>query len=120
MNSMIAVETAKKIVQSLDFKRKKIIVALDEALGCCLSSPIISNIDMPPFRQSAMDGYALCLHNDKHYTVVGEIQAGDPFHPILKAGEALRIFTGAAVPDTANAVVMQEKTTLEGQQICLE
>ena len=120
MNSMIAVETAKKIVQSLDFKRKKIIVALDEALGCCLSSPIVSNIDMPPFRQSAMDGYALCLHNDKHYTVVGEIQAGDAFHPILKAGEALRIFTGAAVPDTANAVVMQEKTTLEGQQICLE
>jgi len=68
---------------------------------------------MPPFRQSAMDGYALNLQNSDTYSVIDEVKAGDSHQPILNNGEAVRIFTGAAVPNTANAVVMQEKVTVE-------
>jgi molybdopterin molybdotransferase len=86
---------------------------VDEAHRYILYKDVVSPINMPPFRQSAMDGYALYLHDENTYTVVGEIKAGDAHQPILKIGEAVRIFTGAPVPDTANAVVMQEKTSVE-------
>ena len=111
---MISVEQAIAIVENNispthNSERKKV----SEASGCILYETIISPINMPPFRQSAMDGYALCLNGNTTYKVVGEVKAGDHHHPILKEGETVRIFTGAAVPDTANAVIMQEKTHVE-------
>ncbi len=111
---MISVEEALTIVQnnsntSTQFETKKVV----EASGYTLSEDVVSPINMPPFRQSAMDGYALCLHDKATYIVVGEIKAGDSHHPILNKGEAVRIFTGAPVPDTANAVIMQEKVIVE-------
>ena len=111
---MISVEEALKIVQNnvkptQDSETKTIL----DALGCTLFEDILSPIEMPPFRQSAMDGYALVLNGKDTYTLVGEVKAGDSSNPILKKGEAVRIFTGAAVPDTANAVVMQEQTSVE-------
>ncbi|MEZ4874182.1 MAG: hypothetical protein R2793_01680 [Flavobacteriaceae bacterium] len=84
-----------------------------QAMGHVLFEAVIAPISMPPFRQSAMDGYALCLNGSNTYQVIGEVKAGDHHHPVLNAGEAVRIFTGALVPDRANAVVMQEKTSLE-------
>src|SRR5690606_9563117 len=54
------------------------------------------------------------------YNLVGEIKAGDHLQPILKKGDAVRIFTGAAVPDTANAVIMQEKTRIVDRELILE
>lgn len=91
----------------------KTVVSLNvaDALGFVLSEPVNSPINMPPFRQSAMDGYALHLHDSETYEVTGEVKAGDAHQPNLQRGQALRIFTGAAVPDSANAVIMQEKTT---------
>lgn len=85
-------------------------VLVNDALGHILYEDVYSPINMPPFRQSAVDGYALCLHQDLSYELKGEIKAGDNKHPKLDKGEAVRIFTGAPVPNTANAVVMQEKT----------
>lgn len=85
-----------------------------------LSKDIVSPINMPPFRQSAMDGYALSLHNNLSYTLIDEVKAGDNHQPILKSGEAIRIFTGAPVPETANAVMMQEKVTADGSIITIE
>ena len=85
-----------------------------------LSKDVISSINMPPFRQSAMDGYALRLENSDTFTVIDEVKAGDSHHPILNNGEAVRIFTGAAVPETANAVIMQEKVTLENGTLTLQ
>ena len=93
---------------------------LNNAMGCILFGDIVSPIYMPPFRQSAMDGYAIALHDKKEYTLTGEVKAGDDYHPILKPGEAIRIFTGAAVPDTANAVIMQEKTTVTNNTLILD
>lgn len=115
---MISVEEAKAIVQNTieptsSFER----IPLSEANTFVLSKDIISEIDMPPFRQSAMDGYALCLHDAFRYQLIGEVKAGDHAHPILQQGEAIRIFTGAPVPDTANAVIMQECVTAKGQTI---
>ncbi len=75
---------------------------------------------MPPFNQSAMDGYAVSIHNNHTYTVIDEVKAGDSHHPILKVGEAVRIFTGAAVPNTANAVIMQEKVIIDGNKIRIQ
>ena len=80
----------------------------------------VSPINMPPFRQSAMDGYALNLHDSKTYSIIGEVKAGDDYNPTLKTGEAVRIFTGAPVPDSANAVVMQEKTSLDNDTLFIE
>ncbi len=92
---------------------------IEKAGGYQLFSDVMSPISMPPFRQSAMDGYAVCLHDGLTYRLIGEIKAGDSHQTILKKGEAVRIFTGAPVPDTANAVIMQEKVTVKNLQITL-
>ena len=118
---MISVEQAITIVQNNTkatpyFDTKKVV----EALGYTLFEDVISPIDMPPFRQSAMDGYAINLNKNRTYSIIGEVKAGDGQNPILKKGEAVRIFTGAPVPDTANAVVMQEKTLVENNVLKID
>jgi molybdopterin molybdotransferase len=93
---------------------------VEKAGGYVLFEDIYSPINMPPFRQSAMDGYALNLHPKLTYNLIGEIKAGDGHQPILQPGEAVRIFTGAPVPDSANAVMMQEKVQSDGNHITIE
>lgn len=115
---MISVEEAKYLILSNVTGVVSVEVPLQKALGRYLKKTVFSQINMPPFRQSAMDGYALCLHNDKKYLLIDEVKAGDGHIPVLQKGEAIRIFTGAAVPDSVNAVIMQEKVALqEGNQI---
>lgn len=92
---------------------------VEKAGGYELFEDIISPINMPPFRQSAMDGYALNLHDSLSYKLIGEVKAGDGHNVELKKGEAIRIFTGAPVPDSANAVMMQEKVELHGDTITI-
>ena len=82
-------------------------VPLDEALGRVPpDAPILSEHDVPPFANSAMDGYAL-LADDGTVArrVVGESRAGGPPAPAVEAGTAVRIMTGAPMPDGADAVV---------------
>lgn len=93
---------------------------LSKSIHHILAEDVLSPINMPPFRQSAMDGYALNMHDSNTYNFIGEIKAGDNNHPELKQGEAVRIFTGAAVPDTANAVIMQEKVVASNKHITIE
>ena len=107
---MITVEEAIKIVEynSTPSKiRKK--VSLANAIGFVLAEDVVSPIDMPPFRQSAMDGYAVRIHNSMEYEIIGELKAGEGKDISLQTGQAARIFTGAPVPTDANAVVIQEK-----------
>lgn len=107
---MITVNEAFSIVkQHVKATQKHTIIATKNALGYTLFNDVNSPIHMPPFRQSAMDGYAVNKHSNNIYNVIGEVKAGDALNPELNPGEAVRIFTGAAVPDSANAVVMQEK-----------
>lgn len=111
---MISVQDALQIVSSHCKATSKFeTIYVPKALGCVLFNDVFSPINMPPFRQSAMDGYALNLHDHLKYDLKGEIKAGDNSNPILKPGEAIRIFTGAPVPDTVNAVMMQEKTRVD-------
>ena len=98
-----------------------ITLPLHSAVGYTLAAEMRSPINMPPFRQSAMDGYAVNLHDSPIYTLVGEIQAGGANTVTLSPGQAVRIFTGAPVPDSATAIVMQEhverkENTLEVQK----
>ena len=117
---MIQVDQALAIVAANSSKMpvKKIKVA--KALGYVLAETIYSPIDMPPFRQSAMDGYAF-IHSDlTSLAVVGTSQAGDYSNSILEKNEAIRIFTGAYIPDAADTVVMQEHVTVKGDSITID
>lgn len=105
---MIQVSEALTIVAGNSSKMPLQKIAVGKALGYVLAETVYSPIAMPPFRQSAMDGYAF-IHSRKHqYDVVSSSQAGDHFNIKLKENEAVRIFTGAFVPDDADTVVMQE------------
>jgi len=99
---------------------KTIEINLKDALDYVLAEHVISSMDMPPFRQSAMDGYALHTSDSDTYALVGEVQAGDNSNPDLNSGEAVRIFTGAPVPNAANVVVMQERVRVDGHTIKVE
>ncbi|WOD43112.1 molybdopterin molybdotransferase MoeA [Hwangdonia lutea] len=112
-----AIQLVKASVKPILIKTTK---PVEKAGGYFLFEDQFSPINMPPFRQSAMDGYALNLHDSLTYNVIGEVKAGDIQQPILKKGEAVRIFTGAPIPDTANAVMMQEKVKTEGNKITIE
>lgn len=105
---MIKVEEALTIIEANSAKMPKQQIAVSKALGYVLAEKVISPIHMPPFRQSAMDGYAF-IHSIKHqYDIVSTSQAGDHLNLKLNTNEAVRIFTGAFVPDDADTVVMQE------------
>ena len=119
---MIAVEEALRLVEQRASLGTVITIPTSEALGFTLAETAISKINMPPFRQSAMDGYAVSiLEGSTAYTLIGEVKAGDSHSYDLKSGEAVRIFTGAAVPDSADAVIMQEKVNrLSDSNIILE
>jgi molybdopterin molybdotransferase len=62
-----------------------------------------------------MDGYAVNMHNWSEYQIIDEVKAGDAHQPTLQPGEAVRIFTGAPVPDTANAIIIQEHVSVDEQ-----
>jgi molybdopterin molybdotransferase len=106
---MISVEQALNIIDSKTTPLLKQKIQLEDALNFVLTESVPSPINMPPFRQSAMDGYALNYSAViSEYKLVGEIAAGSGNQFKLNAGEAVRIFTGAAVPDSANVVAQQE------------
>ncbi|GAA3949471.1 molybdopterin molybdotransferase MoeA [Allohahella marinimesophila] len=95
-------------------------VPLLEARGRVLASSVHSAIDVPPFDNSAVDGYALRSADSRlaSLTVVGRIAAGDPApDEPLEAGTAIRLFTGAPLPPGADCVVMQEDVDLDGSDL---
>jgi molybdopterin molybdotransferase len=96
-------------------------VMLTKMVGRILAEPIYAPLDLPPFSQSAMDGYAINYSADHtSYKVKGELAAGSSETFTLNSGEAVRIFTGAPVPETANAVIMQENCTFQNNFITLK
>ncbi|WP_298312737.1 gephyrin-like molybdotransferase Glp [uncultured Aquimarina sp.] len=117
---MISVSTALSIISKAPFTPNLRTLLLKDANGLLLAEDIISNIHMPPFRQSAMDGYALLLHNKNSYQIVGEVKAGDAVNYSLEPGQGIRIFTGARVPDNANTIVIQEKVNRSENTITID
>ena len=110
-NFMISVQDAFTVLQNNLTTPLQVDCPLAQARNHILSQDVYSPINMPPFRQSAMDGYALCLFDGLDYEIIGEIKAGDSHCIKLLPGQAIKIFTGAAVPDSAQAVIQIEKVT---------
>jgi len=84
---------------------------LDHCAGRVLASDLKAKLTQPPFDSSAMDGYAIRTanaHADARLTLIGESAAGHAFEGSVGPGETVRIFTGAPVPDGADAVLLQE------------
>ena len=97
-------------------------VPIGEAHGRILAGPLSSLRTQPPADVSSMDGYAARstdLAAPTTLNVVGESAAGRPFAGEVKAGEAVRIFTGAILPAGANTVVPQEDAKAEGVTVAL-
>jgi molybdopterin molybdotransferase len=86
-------------------------VALDAALGRVLAEDVTSPTAVPPFDSSGMDGYAVATLDGGELEVIGEARAGHPWDGKLGPGAAVRISTGALVPEGAAAVVPVEQTT---------
>ncbi|MFC5285332.1 gephyrin-like molybdotransferase Glp [Pedobacter alpinus] len=116
---MISVEQALALLKNNIPQKKEVQILLTEVHQHILSKDVNSPINMPPFRQSAMDGFALHIYDSLTYKIIGEIKAGDAHKIELKAGEAVRIFTGAAVPDSANAVMQIEKAAVKNDDLIL-
>lgn len=117
---MISVEEAFLILDKLNYSKRVVELSLLQARNHVLSEAVFSPINMPPFRQATMDGFAICLHDSLQYEIVGEIKAGDFFTNELKVGQAVKIFTGAAVPGAAQAVIQIEKVTVSNSNLKLE
>ena len=86
-------------------------VSLAEAHGRILAEEVAAAHDVPPFANSAMDGFAV-RGSGATFDVIGESRAGSPFDGRLGEGEAVRISTGAALPEGADAVVPVERSAL--------
>ncbi|UJH70568.1 hypothetical protein L0A91_16230 [Ornithinimicrobium sp. INDO-MA30-4] len=91
---------------------------LERAYGLVTTQPLVSEVDLPRFDNSAMDGYAvraadvegIDAENPKNIKVQGDIPAGDTEPRVLEPGMAWRIMTGAPIPEGADAIVPVEDT----------
>jgi len=94
-------------------------IGLAQAAGRVLAEDAFAQRDQPPFAASAMDGYAVKgpVNGGEVYTVIGEAAAGSAFSGKVGPNQAIRIFTGAPVPEGADTVVIQEDITRDDNQI---
>jgi molybdopterin molybdotransferase len=89
-------------------------VTAAQTLGRVLAEDVTSGLTLPPFDSSAMDGYAVVAGEAGELPIVGESRAGRPFEGMVLRGEAVRISTGAVLPDGADAVVPVERAEEAG------
>lgn len=119
---MISVSVARAHLLALVSKLETEEVPLAEAAGRVLAEDMHARRDQPPFSASAMDGYAVnAAEVELHamFKVIGEAAAGHAFDGRVGAGQAVRIFTGAPVPEGASFVVIQEDISRTGDLITI-
>src|SRR6266446_164827 len=96
-------------------------VAIEAAHRRTLAEPLAALNTQPPFDASAMDGYAVRAADVARLPatlgVIGEAAAGHPFAGEVGAGQAVRIFTGAPLPDGADSIVIQENAARQGGSV---
>ena len=118
---MITVEQAAEIISENVIVSSAVETNLIDSLGLVIADEVIAPIDVPAFSNSAMDGYAVCLKSDSNlskFKLKGELKAGDNSSPFkLDPGDAIRIFTGAAIPVNATCVIKQEDVETAGNEI---
>jgi len=108
--SALTIEAARqRIFNALTPSTKTSEIPVREALGRILADDLLSNVEVPPFRASAMDGYALRFsEHTASLHIAGESLAGHPSTDSFPKSACIRITTGARVPDEADTVVQQE------------
>lgn len=121
---LISVDEAIELISNRPKKLGSIQQPLQNSLSRYLAKEIYSEINLPSFSQSAVDGYALCCHaedlNNQKFQVTGEIRAGSESHDTLSEGQAIRIFTGGKIPEGTTHVARQEIVlVVSTQEICL-
>ncbi len=119
---MISVEDARALLFDLVPKLPGEAVPLAQAAGRILAEDVTATRDQPPFAASSMDGYAVKSSEvELHamFKVLGESSAGRRFEGRVGPGHAVRIFTGAPIPDGADFVVIQEDTDRRGDLITI-
>jgi molybdopterin molybdotransferase len=123
-NSMPVAKAREFIFRFLEPVRATVRVPIRDALGRVLAEEVISPVDVPSHRNSAMDGWAvrgadLAASGDTTLTEIGASFAGRPFKGTLGAGQCVRIMTGGVVPEGADTVVMQERAKAEGTKVAM-
>jgi len=98
-------------------------VSLRTALGRVLATPVVSPLDVPGFRNSAMDGFAVkgaeLAEAESRLRVLGTAWAGKPYAGSVESGQAVQIMTGAVMPDGTDTVVMQEQTVFQDGMVII-
>ncbi len=116
---MITVEEAQKLVLDNSGEPEVEEVSIDRAAGHVLASDVHSDIDMPPFNRSAMDGFAIS-GDDLRHELLEEIVAGDSSEISIYPGIACPIMTGAPLPEGADRIVIVEESVIEDSVLYLE
>ena len=111
VSNLISIDEARRRVLDAVTPLRDEHVPLDLALGRVLAEDVTSGIEVPPFDSSGMDGYALIAGPEAELEVIGEARAGHPAAEAVRPGTAIRISTGAVVPEGADAVIPVERTT---------
>ncbi|HEX8545879.1 MAG TPA: molybdopterin molybdotransferase MoeA, partial [Cytophagaceae bacterium] len=119
---MISIKEAQKLILENVLPAHTEVIEIKSSLGRVFAGDIFSDREYPPFNRSAVDGYAIqavdFLHkNIRRFKVVGEIMAGSSYSPTFNSGECLKIMTGAAVPECADAVIKVEDCNEEKNAI---
>jgi molybdopterin molybdotransferase len=97
-------------------------ISLREALGRVVATDIVAPVDLPPFDNSAVDGYAvrgddIDVTRERRLAIIDRVAAGRAAAHAVKPGEAVRIFTGAPMPAGADTVFMQEDCRVDGAHV---
>ncbi len=117
---MISVEEARGRILDALRPTPAEVVALAEAWNRVTAVPVAARLTQPPADVSAMDGYALRAADGGLHArlrVIGAAPAGHPFDGRIGAGEAVRLFTGSVVPPGADAILLQEDATRDGDLV---
>lgn len=118
---MITVLQAKQLIAEHTLKCSPIIKSISAAHQHVLAADVYALCNIPAFKQSSMDGYALKFSDkDLPLNLVGEMAAGTSQNFEILSGQACRIFTGAPLPKGADTVVMQEKITFENGKLIIQ
>jgi len=120
---MISVQEAKKIISKNVSSLEPVLLPLSQTAELILAEDIYATTDIPAFPQSSMDGYAFSFEGwkkHKRLKIAGEVAAGSNETFTLTPANAVRIFTGAAVPAGADTVIMQEKIQVENGELKIE
>ena len=124
-NSLSFEQAQQRILDAVESIQTQRSVSIREASGRVLAHDVTSPLNVPPFINSAMDGYAIAgddipaENSTNTLKMIGKSFAGQPFDGAIKKGECIRIMTGAVVPEGADTVIMQEHAEVDGINISI-